>query len=253
MAQVTLSGWASLEMFQTLLVFVRISAAMMLLPGFGEPSVPVRMRVLAGIALAATVAPTIDGMPQVTPTAAGIGHAVVAEAVGGALLGALCRTLVSAILTAGQIISQAVGLTNVFTAGMSMDQSPTIGAALYAGVIAIMFASGGHHAILRGLVDSYQLLPPGQFPNPAASARVIVSAGVRALRLAGQISLPFLVLALLFNASLAAANRALPAIPVFMVANPLLVALGLYLMAATVPGILDPSLAEWTNLVNLLR
>ncbi len=253
MAQLTLSGWASLEVFQTLLVFVRISAAMMLMPGFGEPSVPVRVRVLAGIAIAATVAPTIDGMPQVTPTASGIGYAVIAEAVGGALLGALCRTLVSAVLTAGQIISQAVGLTNVFTTGMSMDQSPTIGAALYAGVIAIMFASGGHHAILRGLVESYQLLPPGQFPNPTASARVMVAAGVRALRLAGQISLPFLVLALLFNASLAAANRALPAIPVFMVANPLLVALGLYLLAATVPGILDPSLAEWTNLVNLLR
>ena len=81
----------------------------------------------------------------------------------------------------------------------------------------------------------------------------MVSAGTRALRLAGQISLPFLVLALLFNASLAAANRALPAIPVFMVANPLLVALGLYLLAATIPGILDPSLAEWSNLVELLR
>jgi flagellar biosynthetic protein FliR len=253
MAQLTLSGWASLELYQILLVFVRISAAMMLLPGFGEPSVPVRMRILAGIALAATVAPAIDGMPLATPTAGGVGYAVVAEAVVGALLGALCRTLVSSVLTAGQIISQSVGVTNIFTAGISMDQSPTIGAALYAGVIAIMFASGGHHSILRGLIDSYQLLPPGQFPNPAASARVMVSAGTRALRLAGQISLPFLVLALLFNASLAAANRALPAIPVFMVANPLLVALGLYLLAATIPGILDPSLAEWSNLVELLR
>ena len=81
----------------------------------------------------------------------------------------------------------------------------------------------------------------------------MVAAGVRSLRLAGQISLPFLVLALLFNTSLAAANRALPAIPLFMVANPLLVALGLYLLAATVPGILDPALGDWSNLIDLLR
>ena len=253
MAQLTLSGWASVELFRTLLVFVRISAAMLLLPGFGEPSVPARMRILAGLAVALTVSPSIDGMPQATPTGAAIGYAVVAEAVGGALLGALCRTLVSAVTTGGQIISQAIGLTNIFTPGMSFDQSPTIGAALYAGVIAIMFASGGHHAILRGLVESYQLLPPGHFPNPAASARVMVAAGVRSLRLAGQISLPFLVLALLFNTSLAAANRALPAIPLFMVANPLWVALGLYLLAATVPGILDPALGDWSNLIDLLR
>jgi flagellar biosynthetic protein FliR len=165
----------------------------------------------------------------------------------------LCRTLISAITTAGQLISQTIGLTNVFTPGMSIDQSPTIGAALYAGVVAILFASGAHHTILRGLIESYQLLPPGQFPNSAASARVIVLAGARSLRLAGQISLPFLVLALLFNASLAAINRALPAIPVFMVANPLLVALGLYLLAATVPGILDPSLGEWSKLAEMLR
>lgn len=253
MAQLTLSGWASLEIFRTLLVFVRVSAAMMLLPGYGEPSVPVRMRILAGLALAATIAPSIDGMPQATPAGAGIGYSVAAEALSGMLLGLLCRTLVSAVQTAGQIISQSVGLTNIFTAGMSFDQSPTIGAALYAGVVAILFASGGHHSILRGVIDSYQLLPPGEFPNPGASARVMVSAGVRALRLAGQISLPFLVLALLFNASLAAANRALPAIPLFMLANPLLVALGLYLLAATVPGIMDPALAEWADLASLLH
>jgi flagellar biosynthesis protein FliR len=71
--------------------------------------------------------------------------------------------------------------------------------------------------------------------------------------LAGQIALPFLALAILFNASLAAANRALPAIPVFMIANPLLVIVGMYLLAAVVPGILDPSLAEWSNLTALLR
>jgi flagellar biosynthetic protein FliR len=253
MTQLTLSGWASLEIFQTLLVFVRISAAMILLPGYGEPSVPVRMRILAGLTLAAAVAPSIEGMPQATPAAAGVGYTVVAEALSGMLLGLLCRTLVSAILTTGQIISQSVGLTNIFAAGISIDQSPTIGAALYAGAIAILFASGGYQSILRGLIDSYQLLPPGQFPNPGVSARVIVSAGARALRLAGQISLPFLVLALLFNASLAAANRALPAIPLFMIANPLLVVLGLYLLAASVPAILDPALAEWSNLAGLLR
>jgi len=253
MAQLTLSGWASLEVFRVLLVFVRVTAAMLLLPGFGEPSMPVRIRILAGLVIAVAVTPAVDGMPQTTPTALGIGYAVVAEAVCGAVLGALCRTLISAVMSAGQIISQTVGLTNIFAAGIALDQAPTIGATIYAGVIAIMFASGGHHSILRGLIESYQLLPPAQFPNPAASASVMVSAGVRAMRLAGQISLPFLVLALLFNAALAAVNRALHSIPVFMIFQPLLIGLGLYLLAAAVPGILDPSLVDWSNLSQLLR
>jgi flagellar biosynthesis protein FliR len=252
-AQLTLNGWAALEVFRALLVFVRVTAAMMLLPGFGEPSMPVRIRILAGLVIAIAIAPAIEDMPQAVPTALGMGYAVVAEAACGALLGALCRTLISAVMSAGQVISYTMGLTNIFAAGISLDQAPTIGAAIYAGVVAILFASGGHHSILRALVESYQLLPPAHFPNPAASASVIVSAGARALRLAGQISLPFLVLALLFNTSLAAANRAVHAMPVFMIFHPLLIALGLYLLAATVPGILDPSLAEWSNISQLLR
>jgi flagellar biosynthetic protein FliR len=249
----TLSGWATVEVFQILLVFVRIGAAMMLLPGFGEPSIPVRVRVVAALAMALAVAPSVAGLPAVAPGPAGIGYAVVAEAACGALLGVLCRTLVSAVLTAGQFISQSIGLTNIFAAGIAMDQSATIGAAIYAGAVATLFASGAYHPILRGLVDSYQVMPPAHFPNPGATARVVVYAGAESLRLAGQIALPFLILALLFNASLAIANRALPAVPVFMIANPLLVILGLYLLAAVVPGILDPSLARWSEFMELLR
>ena len=251
--RLTLSDWASVEVFRALLVFVRVSSAMMLLPGFGEPSIPVRVRILAGIMIGAAVAPSVAGMPSAAPTLTGVAYAVMAEAMCGVLMGALCRTLISTVQTAGQFISQTMGLTNIFAAGIALDQSATIGAALYTGVIAILFASGGHHLILRGLIDSYHLLPPGEFPNPAASARVLVAAGTRMMRLAGQISLPFLVLGLMFNATLAVVNRALPAIPVFMLANPILTALGLYLLAATVPGIMDPSLADWSDLSSMLN
>ncbi len=253
MVQLTLSGWFSLEVLRALLVFVRIGAAMMLLPGFGEPAVPVRIRVLVGLAMGAAVSPVVAGMPEQVPPAAGVAVAVIAEALSGAIIGVVCRTLISAVTTAGQLISQNIGMTNIFAAGVSIDQSATIGAAIYAGIIAVMFASGGYHSMLRGLVESYQLLPPAQFPSATISAHVVIMAGSKALRLAAQIALPFLVLAMLFNASLAVINRALPAIPVFMLANPVLVVLGLYLLAATVPGILDTALADWPDVVGLLH
>ena len=60
---------------------------------------------------------------------------------------------------------------NIFAAGMAIDQAATVGAALYAGLVAIMFASGGHHVILRALVESYDVLPAAGFPNTSATAR----------------------------------------------------------------------------------
>ena len=246
-----LSGWVSLEVYRVLLVFVRISAAFLLMPGFGEPTVPSRIRILAGLAIAAAVSPAIAGMPTAVPDVWGILLAVVAEAFSGALLGTLARTVISGVLVAGQIIGQNIGIANIFAAGL-VDQAATIGAAIYAGLLAVLFASGGHYAILRALVDSYSLLPPAQFPSVDASVHSIVDAGVRSFRIALQVAFPFLLLGFVFNAALGAMNRALPAIPVFMIASPALVIAGLYLLAASIPGILDASMSGWTDLPSLL-
>ena len=43
------------------------------------------------------------------------------------------------------------------------------------------------------------------------------------------------------------------AMPVFMIASPALVVTGLYLLAATVPGLLENGLNSWYDLPSLLR
>jgi flagellar biosynthetic protein FliR len=252
MTEYPLSDWLTLEIYQAFLVFVRIGTAFLLLPGFGEPSVPPRMRILAAAAMAVAIAPTL-GMPAVLPDNAQMLLAVIAEAATGALLGTLVRTIISGVMAAGQVISQNVGLTNIFAAGLAIDDATTVGAALYAGILATFFASGGHHMLLRSLAESYNLLPAGHFPNMSASVRSVIAAGVRCFRLGGQLAMPFLVLSLMFNASLAAINRAMPSLPVFMIANPAIVVLGLYLMAATLPGLLEGGLDGWSDLASLLH
>jgi flagellar biosynthesis protein FliR len=253
MTQYSLSDWMSLEIYRTLLVFVRIGTAFLLLPGFGEPFTPARMRILAALAVAVGVAPTVASMPVTPPAAPELLVSVVAEAVSGALLGAVGRTVISGVLMAGQIISQNIGLSNIFALGVAMDEAATIGAALYAGIVAVLFASRGHYVIIRALADSYNLLPPGHFPKMGASAQVMIAAGMRCFRLGAQLALPFILLGLIFNASLAAINRAMPSMPVFMIANPVIVVLGLYLLAATVPGLMDGSLGSWSDLPSIFR
>ncbi|PPQ27777.1 flagellar biosynthetic protein FliR [Rhodopila globiformis] len=253
MMHFSLSDWLTLEVYRTFLVFVRVGAAFLLLPGFGEPFLPTQMRILAAFAVAVCVAPVVAGMPAALPNNLQMLLGVVAEAVTGTLLGTVSRTVISGVMLAGQVISQNVGLSNVFTAGLAIDETTSLGAMLYAGIVAILFASHGHYLILRSLADSYNLIPPGHFPEVSASARAVIAAGLRCFRSGGQLALPFLLLGLIFNASLAAVNRAMPALPVFMIANPALVMLGLYLLAATVPGLLGHGLEGWSDLPSLLR
>jgi flagellar biosynthesis protein FliR len=253
MIALDLSGWLTLEVYRTLLVFSRISAAFLLLPGFGEPAVPARMRVLASLAIAVAVGGTVPGLPGNVPDAWGTMFAVTGEAFSGALLGTLARTIVSGILVAGQVIGQNIGIGNIFAQGMAIDQAASVGAMFYAGMVATMFASGGHHLILRALVESYTVLPPAGFPNVTASLRAVVEAGLRCFRTGGQLAFPFLLLAFVFNVTLAVVNKALPAMPVFMIAAPALVVTGLYLLVAAVPGLLEVGLSGWYDLPSLLR
>ena len=47
-------------------MFVRVGAALMLLPGFGEPAVTPRLRLLLGLLIALLVTPLLDGqLPRI--------------------------------------------------------------------------------------------------------------------------------------------------------------------------------------------
>lgn len=248
-----LSRWASLQVTDTMLVFVRIGAAFMLLPGFGEVAVPPRLRIAAALAVAVAVTPALRGFPPVMPSAPQLVASVMAEAATGAFLGALARTLVSAIISAGEIIGNSTGLNNIFVFGIEREQSASLGVFIYSGLLALFFAMDGHHLLIRTLVESYRVFPPGQLPQFGSGAAALAAAGARALRLAAQLGLPFLLLGLVFQVSLAAINRAAPAIPVFMIGSPVLVLAGLYLLVACIPGMLDQGILAAFDIRPLLR
>ncbi len=85
---------------------------MMLLPGFGEPAVPARIRLAFALALAIALAPGA-GRPRARAgddARSGMAGQIGAEVLIGVLLGGAARMLVSALATAGQIIGLEIGL-----------------------------------------------------------------------------------------------------------------------------------------------
>jgi flagellar biosynthetic protein FliR len=247
-----LASWLPAEIYRLALVFCRVSAAFMLLPGLGEHTVPVRVRLLAGLAAALCIAPLAGPAPPV-PSVWAILAAMVVEVTTGTLLGTLSRLLLSAIQTAGQVIGQNIGLSNAFVLGLGNDNSAVVGAALYAGGLAALFTVEGHHAGLRALAESYAMVPLGAPPPLAASAQIMTEMTARAFRLAMQFAMPFLGLAMLFNLAMAGINRAMPSMPVFMIGAPALLMAGLQLLAMVAPGIVHETLGAYAEVFVLPR
>jgi flagellar biosynthetic protein FliR len=247
-----LASWLPAEIYRLALVFCRVSAAFMLLPSLGEHTVPVRVRLLAGLAAALCIAPLAGPAPPV-PSVWAILAAMVVEVTTGTLLGTLSRLLLSAIQTAGQVIGQNIGLSNAFVLGLGNDNSAVVGAALYAGGLAALFTVEGHHAGLRALAESYAMVPLGAPPPLAASAQIMTEMTARAFRLAMQFAMPFLGLAMLFNLAMAGINRAMPSMPVFMIGAPALLMAGLQLLAMVAPGIVHETLGAYAEVFVLPR
>src|SRR3954467_2768877 len=94
-----------------LLVFARIGTMVMLLPGLGELSVPVRVRLTVALLLAAVLLPLHRSAFVLALKAFGpVGVMLVEEIVIGAVLGLTARLTISALQVAGSVVAQQLGL-----------------------------------------------------------------------------------------------------------------------------------------------
>lgn len=253
MLQVTLQGWLSQETWRVALVFARVGTAFFMLPGYGEPGVPGRIRLFASIAVSVAIAAALGPMPAAPANVWGLLLGVLPDMMTGALLGGLSRITISAVLAAGAMISQSINLNNIFAAGIGFEQSAVVGTMINVGLLATLFATDAHHLILRALVGSYDVVGPGLWPDIAASTRAVVNAVAKSFELAIQLSMPFLLLGLLFNASLALVNRAMPQMPVFQIGAPALLLVGLYLLVQASSALVERAVGAYVETLGMLR
>lgn len=239
MTAASLMGFMGAEGFGALLVIVRVSAAFVLLPGFGETYLPPRVKLAAAILVALAIAPVVPGVARATAPDAMTGATMVAaEATAGLFLGTLARCLLLATHVAGSIVAQQIGLGQLTPGGVDPGGSPAAGNLLMLAAVNLLFAFKGHHHILTSLKDSYDLLPLGRFPDPGLMAERVTETVSAAFALGVRLSLPFLLSGFLAYVGLGVINRAMLQLPVYFVASPALTIAGLVLLAVALPAML---------------
>ncbi|WP_323040748.1 flagellar biosynthetic protein FliR [Gemmobacter sp.] len=224
------------------LCFVRVGAAVALLPAFGEQAVPARFRLAIALALTLAVAPAVAGPAAITPVA------ILAEATTGLALGAGFRLFIIALQVAGAMAAQATSLSQIFASAGAEPQS-AISALLTMAALALAFSTGLHVRAAEALILSHQLLPQGQFPLAADISSWGLAQVRHSFALAFSLAAPFLIGGLLYNAALGAINRAMPTLMVAFVGAPALTLGGLVALAVCAPLMLMVWLHGWSALL----
>jgi flagellar biosynthetic protein FliR len=221
-----------------ILVFVRIGAVVLLLPGFGERMIPVRVRLGIAIAFSMVVWPMIaPGLAAPDPGRPFLAMLII-EAGIGLMLGLAIRLLVIALQLAGSVAAQSTSLAQIFGAGAAPDPMPAIGNILMLAGITLAVASGLHVKAAIAMARSYEILPMG-LPIPASDVAAWGTARVaQAFALGFSLAAPFVIAAFAYNLALGAINRAMPQLMVAFIGAPAITAGGLLILMLASPVLL---------------
>ena len=218
------------------LVFLRVSAAMALLPAFGEQAVPQRVKLVLALMFTAVVAPAVNS--EVALVKFGSVTPFVTEIISGVIIGVGLRFFIYTLQIAAAIIAQATTISQLF-AGTGPDPQPAIGNILVMAGISLALASGLHLRVTELLIVSYKLLPTGQFPGASDMADWGLHQVRRTFSLGFSLAAPFVVASFIYNVAIGVINRAMPSLMVSFIGAPALAAGGLLLFAVAAPILLS--------------
>jgi flagellar biosynthetic protein FliR len=205
---------------------LRISALLLTAPLFSISAVPRRVRVLAALALAWFIYPLVE-WPLIDPMSAPGLVEIVNQILIGCVMGLTLQVAVAAVVTAGQALANAIGLSMATLIDPTLGNVPILSQFLLIMAVLIFVGTDGHLLLLSVLLKSFSAVPIGQsMLNQAVWGKLIAWSSM-IFTGALLISLPVMAVLLLINAGLGVVTRAAPSLNIFAVGFPAMMLVGI--------------------------
>lgn len=233
-----------------LLVFSRVGAMMMLLPGVGTMGVPARVRLVLALAISFALTPTVQGQyPAAAPqTMLSLVILIGQEITAGVLVGAMAAVIMSALQVAGFLIASQIGLAYAQTLDPTQNtQGAVVGNFLTMLGTVMIFATDLHHLAIGAVAGSYRMLPPGAALPTADMAQLVIRLVSSSFALGFQLAAPFLVFGFAIYAALGVLAKLMPQLQIFFVAVPINILCGFVIMLAMLGSIITLFLSYYTT------
>ena len=220
------------QVFAAGLVFARMGAIIMLIPGIGETFIPPRIRLAFALSITLMMFPLITAAPALPADAAGMALAVIKELLIGLMIGGILRLFMTSLASAGEIVSIQTTLAFSQTANpMQAQPSTTIGTFLGLMGLVLIFTTDLHHFFIAAILQSYDLFPFRTNIPVADAGQLAIQTVGRSFALGLQLAAPVVVFSLIFNIATGLVGRVMPQFQVFFVATPLMLLMSLSIFA----------------------
>ena len=214
-----------------MLVLLRISIFLFLLPIFSSTVFPERLKMGFALVVSWLIYRVVEvDITRFPLTAVSTGLLILAEAMIGVTLGLCMRMFFASVQLAGQIIGFQMGyaMINVVDpqTGANVSIMDQFG---YWVCIVVFLLLDGHHIIFLSAIDSFKIVPVGFFMTHEAIPAKIVEIGAQLFLLSVKIGAPVIVSLAFVSVAFGLVAKFSPQMNVMIVAFPLQIVSGLAL------------------------
>jgi len=218
-------------------ICARIAVIFAVIPFFNAQIVPRRVTALIAFFLSLVLMPVVPPV-QVQMTdlnLLSIVFILLHELLIGMCIGLSIDVIFAGIQIAGELIGFQIGfsIANVVDP-LSGISSPIISNVLYISAMLLFLSIGGHHMLIRALVESFQIIPIGDVMVHRKFLMNVIEYSGQMFVIGTKVAAPIIGITLLINIAFAVISRALPQMNVFITSFPLTIAVGLAFTALTI-------------------
>jgi flagellar biosynthetic protein FliR len=228
-----------LQMF--FLVFLRVTSIMMTVPLFESPNIPLLFKVGLSVTVSIILFPILklNNTPfisEIIPFAIG----VAGEIILGVIIGLSVRLIFAGIQLAGQLVGFQMGFAIVSIMDPLTSARVSVIAHLNNLIGMLVFLSiNAHHWFLRGLVESFRLVPPFEFQFSNSLMQRLTSLTGNMFVISIKIGAPVIAVLLLTSVAFGLIARTSPQMNIMIVAMPLKILVGLLFFGISIPYVIS--------------
>ena len=199
-----------------LLITIRATSFLMLLPGLTGQPMPVALRLGLGVTVATLIAPIIPIPTQVPATLLGLITACGGEVLVGLLMGFVGRMAFYATEMGGRVIATEVGLTATPGIEAPTASNEPFASLLHRFAVVLYFGVGAHLVAICAFARSFAFAPPGLagLNNAAADQLIVITA--KTFSVGVQLAAPFIAMNYLLTFAFGLLGRTVSKVNVFM-------------------------------------
>ncbi|MGI6188187.1 MAG: flagellar type III secretion system protein FliR [Clostridiales bacterium] len=240
-----------------LLVLARISGIVFVSVIFGRRNVPAVFYIGLIVSLTFILVayyPLFERNPLQINSYIRLGFLAIRELAIGAVIGYISLLMFSALLLAGQLIDTHIGfgVVNVLDPHHNI-QIPLIGNFYNVLALVLFFAMNGHHSLIRLLVYSYEVMPPGKVSIDSNISIVILGMFIEYFVLGVKLAVPVIASAFLAEVVFGILIRVMPQMNIFIIGLPFKILLGLAMLFFMIPVYVNLFEGVFDNMLKAIR